>query len=495
MNYHLNHTENKIVLILRIPLISICFTFLTAIIPCTPVNAQTINYDESQVGDYILPDPLVDNKGLKVTSKAAWLTKRRHEILALFEQHVYGKFPGTTRQIHFKVTSVDTKALGGKATRKEITIFFTSLPGSPGMDVLLYLPNHVMMPVPVFMGLNFYGNHTIHSDPKITLSDGWMMKNENYHIADHKATEASRGVQANRWQVDSLIAHGYGIATAYYGDLEADHVDGWKTGIRTTLQNELKLKPADWGAIGAWSWGLSRMMDYLQTDSLVNSLQIAITGHSRLGKAALWAAANDERFAMIISNNSGEGGTSLSRRNFGETIERINTSFPYWFSPHYKEYNKNVHALPVDQHMLLALMAPRPLYIASAEDDLWADPRGEFLSGKNAATVYALFGKEGIETETFPPVETPVGEQIRYHIRKGKHDITMYDWMEYIAFADKHFRYWKREAFYAGKTLFCFNPLRPVFLFQLISGSNPLHYCTLHYIFSRRLQRFQNRPG
>jgi hypothetical protein len=369
-----------------------------------------------------------------------WEKEGRPAILAKFAGHVYGRFPGKPQNMHFKVNAVDNKALGGKATRKQITIYFTEAADSPSMEVLLYLPNQVKGPVPVFTGLNFYGNHSTHTDSGITLSDRWMQNNEPYKVVNNKATEGSRGAQASRWPVEELLSRGYGLATAYYGDLEPDHEEGWKMGIRTTMQKKLNIKPEEWGAIGAWAWGLSRMMDYLETDKDVNARQVAITGHSRIGKAALWAAANDQRFAMVISNESGEGGTSLARRKYGETVERINTAFPHWFVPKYKTYNKQVDKLPVDQHMLLALMAPRPLYVGSAEGDQWADPKGEFLSAKLAQPVYDLYNKKGLGAEEMPAVEQPVGEHIRYHIRTGKHDINLYDWQQHMAFADKHFK-------------------------------------------------------
>jgi hypothetical protein len=398
------------------------------------------NYDEEKVGAYQLPDLLISNNGKKVTTSQQWEKEGRPEVLAKFARHVYGRFPGKTQDMHFKVTSVDNKALGGKATRKQVTIYFTKAANAPSMDVLLYLPNEVKGPAPMFVGLNYYGNHSTHTDPGIALSDQWMRDNEAYKVVNNRATEGSRGAQASRWPVEELISRGYGLATAYYGDLEPDHEEGWKTGIRTTLQQDLKIKPEEWGALGAWAWGLSCLMDYLETDKMVNAKQVAITGHSRTGKAALWAAANDRRFAIVISNEAGEGGNALARRNYGETVERINTAFPYWFSPKYKEYNKQVDKLPVDQHMLMALMAPRPLYVASAEEDQWADPKGEFLSTLHAEPVYRLYNKKGLGTAQMPPVEQPVGEHIRYHIRTGKHDITLYDWQQFLTFADKHFK-------------------------------------------------------
>ena len=414
---------------------------LQAFVHSPLVNGQPAetNFDESKVGEYVLPDPLMSDNGQRVTTVNQWETQQRPSILAKFSRYVYGRLPGRPSDMHFKINSVDPGALGGKATRKQITIFFARGSDEPALQVLLYLPNQAKA-VPVFVGLNYYGNHSVHSDPGITLSTRWMNNNQELKVVDHRATEGSRGAQKSRWPVEELIMHGYGLATAYYGDLEPDHKDGYKDGIRTTLQDILKIDKEEWGALGAWAWGLSRMMDYLETDKQVDNKKVFLTGHSRLGKAALWAGANDRRFAMMISNDSGEGGTSLSRRNYGETVEKINTAFPYWFSPNYKNYNENVDQLPVDQHMLLALMAPRPLYVASAAEDQWADPKGEFLSAKHAGEVYKLYNKKGLGVEEMPAVNDPAGETIRYHIRSGKHDITLYDWQQYISFADKHFK-------------------------------------------------------
>jgi hypothetical protein len=362
-------------------------------------------------------------------------------VLALFAEHVYGHMPGKPKDLHFKVVSEDADALGGKAIRKQITVFFARGDNAPSMAILLYLPKGAAGPVPVFTGLNYCGNHCVNSDPGIMLSTRWMRNSADYRTTNNHASDSSRGTHSRRWPVEELVSRGYGLATAYYGDLEPDHEEGWKTGIRTTLQAELNIQPHEWSAIGAWAWGLSRLMDYLETDPAVDAGRFVITGHSRLGKAALWAAANDTRFAVVVSNNSGEGGTALARRNYGETVKVINTAFPHWFSPRYKEYNDKVDQLPVDQHMLLALMAPRPLYVASAEDDQWADPMGEFLAAKHAEPVYALFGKQGLSTDRMPSVNQPVGNTIGYHIRTGRHDITVYDWEQFLAFTDRHFGY------------------------------------------------------
>lgn len=424
-----------------VPISQFLLIALFTMVATMSVTAQdSINYDEAKVPPYTLPDPLKLPDGKHITNVQEWIQQQRPVMLKLFADNVYGRMPGKPNDMHFIVNSVDSFALGGKAIRKQVTIFSTHQSSSPSMELLLYLPRSAKTPVPVFTGLNFSGNQTVSNDPGIHLPTRWIDNDPEKGIVNNHATEASRGVEASRWPVEEIIGRGYGLATAYYGDLEPDFPEGWKTGIRSSLKSELGINEQEWGAIGAWAWGLSRIMDYLETDSSVNAKQVVITGHSRLGKTALWAAANDTRFAIVVSNNSGEGGAALSKRWYGETIARINTSFPHWFCPKYKQYNDKADLLPVDQHILLALIAPRPLYVASAADDQWADPKGEFLGAKNAEPVYALFGKKGLGVNDMPPVNHPVGETIRYHIRNGKHNITLYDWQQYMNFADIQFK-------------------------------------------------------
>ena len=401
-----------------------------------------INYDESKIPQYTLPDPLITENGVKIQSASAWHQVRRPELLSLFSREMFGAVPGLLAKAQFHVTSDQKDALGGLARRKEVTIRLSGEDEKQSVEVkvLLYLPAKANNPSPVFLGYNFYGNHSIHTDSGITLSTSWMRDNEDKGVKENQATEDSRGTSSNRWPIEMILKRGYGVVTAYYGDIDPDFHDGWQNGIHPMFYRESQNapEPHQWGSVAAWAWGLSRIMDYLETDAQVASNKVSVMGHSRLGKTSLWAGATDQRFAVVISNNSGCGGAALSRRSFGETVRRINSSFPHWFCGNFAFYNDRESLLPFDQHQLIALIAPRPVYIASAQEDRWADPKGEFLSGVHADPVYRLLGENGISEREMPEVNQPIGNTIGYHIRTGKHNVTVFDWEQYLRFADRH---------------------------------------------------------
>lgn len=388
-------------------------------------HAQTSNEtisDESKVPSYTLPALLESDNGEKITTVKQWEELRRLQLLTLFAEQVYGKTPQGYVDVSYKKLDDNHSALDGSATRKQIEITFSQGDVSRKVILLMYLPNHVKTKVPVFFACNFQGNQTVAADPDIIPT-----------------SDATRAKAQSRWPLEKITSAGYGIATIYYYDFFPDNKDACAESILPLFgyRSEEDI-PADGGqAISAWAWGISRVMDYLETDWQVDASKIVLMGHSRLGKAALWAGAQDTRFAIVVSNDSGCGGAALSKRTFGETVSVINRSFPHWFCKNFRQYNDKESELPFDQHELLALIAPRPLYVASAEDDLWADPKGEFLSAVYAGEVYKLYGMQGLETKIMPAVNSPIMHRIGYHIRSGKHDVTDFDWDCYIRFADK----------------------------------------------------------
>jgi hypothetical protein len=403
-------------------------------------QGQEANYDESKVPEYKLPEVLVSQSGVKISNADNWMKIRRPEILSLFKENMYGKIPGELKITSFEVLERATDALKGKAIRKQVLLTFKNNGKVLNVQLLIYLPKQVKK-APVFIGYNFYGNHTIADDPNIIITTSWVRNNSEKGTFDNRATEQSRGTSKSRWALDKIIDSGYGLATMYYGDVDPD-TDDFTDGVHPLLYRPGQTTPApdEWGSISAWAWGLSRAMDYFEEDNEIDHHHVIVMGHSRLGKTALWAGALDQRFAIVISNNSGCGGAALSRRMYGETLGGMNQYFTHWLCDNCSKYDNDVNALPVDQHMLIALIAPRPVYIASAQEDQWADPKGEYLSAYFATPVYELFGKQGMTLEKMPGLNQPVMTTIGYHIRTGKHDVTDYDWDQYIRFADMHLR-------------------------------------------------------
>lgn len=413
--------------------------FLTFLLACLAAGAQgqgqPINTDEAKVPSYVLPDPLLTESGKVVKNRRQWEKVRRPELMALFETEMFGKMPGKPADMHFKVLSCDVEALGGKATRKEVAVYFDAAE-KVYMVLLMYVPNDRKGPVPVFLGANFKGNHGTTDDPEVLMPTDTQI--EGY---GPKYKLEPRGVSARRWPYEYVISQGYAVVTFAREDVDPDWHDGFRNGVHAVMDAGVERRADSWGTVATWSWGLSRALDYLETDKDIDSRKVAVIGHSRLGKAALWAGATDQRFALVISNNSGCSGAALSRRQFGEHLDKINTSFPHWFCENYKKYNSKEDTLPFDQHELIAMVAPRPVYVASASLDKWADPKGELLSLVNASSVYELYGYRGLNVDALPQVNTHIwSDRMGYHLREGKHDIVLYDWQQYVAFADRFFK-------------------------------------------------------
>ena len=419
-----------------IRVLALCFCFFG----CTSVLfAQEFvpNYDEEKVPAYTLPDPLKFEDGSAVANASAWQL-RRSELLKAFSQEVYGFAPEWNGTLSSELLWFDDQALDGLADAKEVRITLQYDGREMSFNLLMYMPKGEGTH-PVFVGLNFFGNHTTTDNPKVVVPDAWSRNRETWRVSDNKPTADSRGLGASRWPYKEVVERGYAVATVFCNEIDPDVDHGFQYGVHALMN--VSRHDASWGTLAAWAWGLSRVADYFETDYAVDASKIVVLGHSRLGKAAMWAGAVDERFAMVISNNSGCGGAAISRRQYGETVERINNNFPYWFNGRFKAYSRQEYLLPVDQHQLIALMAPRPVYVASAEEDRWADPKGEFLACVAATPVYQLLGKPGIEADMMPDLNQPLLQGfIGYHIRPGRHDITLYDWMRYVDFADRHFR-------------------------------------------------------
>ena len=376
--------------------------------PSLPAGYPKAQYDEDKVPTFVLPDPLVALSGQPVTSAEAW-PARRAEILSLFERSVYGITPfGRPAEMTWTTESLGGPANGGNYLREEVTLMFSSAPDGPRMRVRVFLPMDGFGPVPLFL------------------------------MAGTGLMPGGRG-PADPAAAAFLTARGYGLATCDLGMVDPDRRDGYPEGIRAYYAR-LEGKPPgpdSWGTIGSWAWAMSRAMDYLETDPEVDSTRVAVIGVSRYGKVAMWAGAQDERFAMVVSIVSGCCGATLVRRGYGETVASITGYAPYWFSEHFRSYADRVNDLPVDWHMLIAAIAPRPLYIATAEQDYWNDPHGQFLAAVAAEPVYRLLGRMGLGTTDAPAVNTPVGDTIRYHCRSGGHGLNEFDWKQFADFADR----------------------------------------------------------
>ncbi|MBQ9366443.1 MAG: sulfotransferase [Victivallales bacterium] len=404
---------------------------------------KEVNYDEAKMPAVELPDILTFKDGSKVTEAAQW-PARRKEILDLLSDQEYGFMPQGRADVKAELRESGS-AFGGKAIREQVRLTLSRDTGdgvkSSKVDVLIYRPAKAQGKVPAFVGLNFYGNHIVAKDEAIFLPDCWLSNSDKYSVKNGVPSEAGRGVYSDGWSPELIVDNGFALVTACYNELDPDYPDCFHNGVHPLYQDAEWTKPApnEWATIGAWAWGLSRILDYLETTSWVNPKQVSVIGHSRLGKTALWAGANDERFAIAYSVQSGCGGAALSKRCIGETVDVITNAFPHWFCQNFRQYANAEATLPFDQHFLLALMAPRHVYVSSASEDHWADPKGEFLALAAADKAFNLVGLPGLGTDKMPEPEDAVGASNGYHIHSGPHAVFAVDWERYIAFAKRQF--------------------------------------------------------
>ena len=370
------------------------------------------NYDESKAGSHVLPGLLKAQDGKEIVSAEEWETIRRPEILKLFEDNVYGQVPDDFDKIAFKVLEQDNNALNGKATHKQVAVDVTRNKKLITVQLHLFIPNTIKKPVPVFLTINHRGADTMRASPENEF-----------------------------WPAEEIINSGYAIAGFDVKDVAPDHETGYVNQVLPKLYPEQLPQPDGMRALGAWGWGASRIIDYFETDKAIDAGKVIVVGHSRGGKAALWCGAQDRRVAIAVSNESGNSGAKISRRNFGETVEVITRKFPHWFVPGYAAFANNEENLPVDQHMLLALMAPRAVYVASAADDSWADPKGQYLALVAAQPAFNLFGFKTSLPGNMPPnneqvIQLPLG----FHNRDGIHNMNLFDWRQFVKFADEYFK-------------------------------------------------------
>jgi hypothetical protein len=397
-----------------------------------------VNYTEAKTGAYTLPDPLVMNNGARVTDAATWVSKRRPEILRMIEDNQYGRVPGRPEKMSFDVFDKGTPAYDGKAVRKQVTIYFSDDKSSNYLDLLVYLPADAKGPVPVLLNMGWTGNNLAVDDPGVKVGRMWDPKTKT-------RVSAQGGRRFGRpLDVPSFMAHGIGIAIFNYTDVDPDALDALSQGVRALYLKPGEKEPApdEWGSIAAWGWGISRVIDYFETDAQVDAKRIAITGASRLGKTVLWAAARDERVACVIASVSGEGGAALSRRNYGETVAHLTapTRYPYQFAKNYAKWAGRANEAPFDSHFIIALVAPRPILLQTGSTDKWSDPYGEFLAAKAATPVFHLLGKKGIEEYSMPAAGKPMLNTLGYLMHEGPHGVMPADWPVFLEFLDKELK-------------------------------------------------------
>jgi hypothetical protein len=369
-----------------------------------------------------------------VRDAATWTRVRRPEILRMIESIQFGRAPGKPDRVIVDRFDTGTPALGGKAIRRQTTLYFTDDRTGPKAELLSYVPADAKGPVPLLLQISFSPNANVVDDPGIKPGEMWSR--------DKKRVPAPPASPFGRVDVLPFLANGIGFATLYYGDIEPDFNGGIPFGIRGHYlkPGQTQFAPDEWGAIAAWAWGLRRVMDHLETEPAIDAKRVALLGSSRLGKTVLWTGATDERYAVILASVSGESGAALSRRNYGETVRHMtdSTRYAYQFARTYQTYGDRVNELPFDGHMLVSLIAPRPLLLQTGDTDFWSDPKGEYLSAVAASPVWRLLGKEGLTVDHYPAAGEPVLSTLGYSMHAGRHGILPYDWPVFLSFLQKH---------------------------------------------------------
>jgi (4-O-methyl)-D-glucuronate---lignin esterase len=401
------------------------------------------NYDEAKVGAYTLPDPLVLNDGSPVRDAATWYHVRRPEILELYRKFIFGRVPAGAPRVTFALTKTDPAALGGTAVREEAVGTIGDGPKAPQVHVILYRPAQATAPVPVLLHIVFFGESPpppgFGRPPAVAGAPGAPGP------AGAAAT-AHRAAFREVGPIADILAHGYAYAIFRYSEFEPDVA--WGAPKRAIGVRALSLAPGqtefaadEWGTISAWAWGASRVLDYLETNPAVDAKRVALIGHSRLGKTVIWAGAQDPRFAIVYSSCGGELGTSLARRDFGETVDDMAQNFPWQFAGNLQQFPGHWDQMPVDTHMVIALNAPHPVFIGGGVGDQWSDPKGEFLGEVAAGPVYRLVGKTDLGTDQMPAPDHPlITGDLAFHYHSEAHVISASDWKAFLEFTDRYFK-------------------------------------------------------
>lgn len=450
-----------------------------------PAASIPVNYDENGTGDYKLglPDPLVFNNGKRVKNAKQW-QRRRAEILRLFEDNEYGRWPVGKPKLRYDIQ--EDEGLGGTAIRKQVTLYFCDDNEGPRVDVLIYLPKNAKGASPLLLNLSFFQNNFSIMEPGLKPGHRWDRETgklmdipartmgmgsrpmgqgvdsarmarivDSVRMARAAQNRQAQAAQAERQAnqnnraggmgmsatIQKFLEAGIGFATLCYTDITPDFQDNNELGIRGLYHKKGEPRASDdWGSISAWAYGVSYVMDYFEKDPDVDAKRVALTGCSRLGKTTIWTGAVEPRIAVVIPSCSGEGGAAMSRRNWGETVAHLTAEsrFPYQFCPKYAYWGDKVHEMPIDAHMLVALIAPRPLLLQTGITDNWSDPKGEWLSLVEAKPVYRLLGKDVPESDEFPAVEQPYYTTLGYVMHDGKHGVLPQDWDYYLEFLKRH---------------------------------------------------------